>query len=159
MNETITSGQVLALKLEEELRARFDGALEVEAIKELPDEWKPFPLIWICYREGEGCVNEDSPFWDYEDINASIWEKFYWLYKIPIDRITEKYLGTKPVNLETIIDSTYSDRTRLIVIQANKVLFRTSCKAWNLYFNSTEDLFNELEQCYNELEKSINGGE
>ena len=83
------------------------------------------------------CINEDYLG---DDVLVDIKDKFYWY----LDAIRQEF----DEFIEIYVIPSYNDATAYFMIYDNKLLYRGSCKAWNFFFQTEEELMEDMDAIY-----------
>lgn len=117
----------------------------LRALKEsVEDQWaggsgerdKVLSEIYLTDPNG-CCINEDYLG---DDVLIDIQEKFYWY----LDAIRQEF----DEFIEIYVMPSYDDATAYFMIYDNKLLYRGSCKAWNFFFQTEEELMEDMHAVY-----------
>jgi len=114
--------------------------------------WGKYKLCGICFGERDGCVNESSPFWR-DDVMQAVINLFYGYYKVIRDA-AEDELGIKmPEWIKIVVEPNYEDTSSIILFTAKsrKVLFTNDCKPWHFSWETPEELEKSLEEDYRRI--------
>ena len=112
----------------------------------IPEQWKDYPLCWLAYGERDGCIRQGSPFWD-DDVMVGVKNLFHDYYRFLADELETWIPLEGRDHLTVYVDPSYGDITSTLVIQHSRslVVYSTDCKAWNLEFDTPDDLASELD--------------
>ena len=114
--------------------------------------WKKYRLCGVCYGEREGCVNENSPFWR-DDVMQAVINLFYTYYKVIRDA-AEDELGIKmPEWIRIVVEPSYEDTSAIVLFttESKKVLFTYDCKPWHFTWENPDELEKSLEEDYQRI--------
>ncbi|MFH1031077.1 MAG: hypothetical protein V1767_00700 [Chloroflexota bacterium] len=122
--------------------------LEIMELDDLPEsDWEEFPALWSGYGPDQGgCFRDGGIFDNHEDVNRGIYNKFYCLLRFVTEKIEEHCQVTNM--LSVFIDPDYYDNTRGMILNLNamKVVFFESDKAWLWEWSTPVDLANSIEE-------------
>lgn len=81
-----------------------------------------------------------------EDLMKDIHDKFYAVFMAIRDEVAES--ESPPPLMEIFVSPSYEDDTHVLLVHEGRVLHRYSRKAWNLYWDSREEMKAELADIY-----------
>lgn len=93
-------------------------------------------------EDGNGCVPQDEVG---EDLLLDIRRKFDIIYGTAT-RLAERKAKKPPYTIDIVIDSSFEDRTCVVIYHQKQVLYDYSAKAWNVHFDSLKAVVSEISR-------------
>jgi hypothetical protein len=84
-----------------------------------------------------------------EDVNQDIGNKFYALFDGIRKEVEKKKLTGEGINI--FVSPSYQDRTDILMTQGDRIIYEDHIKAWNLSWETKDEMKKELEQICREI--------
>jgi hypothetical protein len=118
----------------------------------VPAGWEKFPLTGLCYRPRDGCISEDSPFWDSESVENAVTELFRTYYSVIRDELEKRW-----ETIFIVIEPDVMDTTAIVLYthDSHIVIYEYHRKAWNFAWDTPEEMSQDMEDEYKAMLKNL----